>query len=304
MTQVETRTPVSTPPNSGRHARQGSRLAGFRCDRWSLLLIPLLVFLAVVFIVPLVLVLTRSFTDPTAGLDNYREVLSNSLYVKVMVNTFTTALVVTVVTVALAFPYAYLMTLVSPAWRIALLIAVLIPFWTSLLIRSFALVLLLRDTGVINTMLTSVGAIDDPLPLFRNLTGVIFGMVQVTLPFAVLPLYATMSGIDRRLVAAAESLGARPAVAFWKVYFPQTVPGLIAGVTLVFIQALGYYITPALLGGPRNTMIGELIVDQVSTSLNFGIATALAVLLLAITFVLLAIAGRFVDVKKYLLEAK
>lgn len=273
----------------------------FETNGWSLLLLPVVVFLLVVFIAPLIMMFSKSFTDPTVGLDNYRAIWENSLYLKVLKNTFVVAIGTTVLTLLIAFPYAYLMTLATPFWRAVMIIAVLVPFWTSLLVRSFALVLVLRDTGALNTALDSMGVIDEPLPLLRHMSGVLFGMVQITLPFAVLPLYATMRGIDRRLLQAAESLGARPSLAFVKVYVPLTMPGMFAGVILVFIQALGYYITPALLGGPQNTMIGELIVQQVSTVLRFGFAAALGVLLLVSTLVLLAIASRFVDMKKYLM---
>ncbi|QBJ98650.1 ABC transporter permease [Rhodococcus sp. ABRD24] len=289
------------PPNPAPRVRRWARL---EFDNWALLLLPLLGFLTLVFVIPLLLLLSKSFTDPAVGLANYSDILTNPLYLKVLRNTFVTAITVTLVTVVIAFPFAYLMTLATPFWRGVMMIAVLIPFWTSLLVRSFALVLLLRDTGVINTVLDSVGVIDEPIPMLRHLSGVMFGMVQITLPFAVLPLYATMRTIDRRLLLAAESLGARPSVAFWKVFVPLTIPGVFAGLILVFIQALGYYITPALLGGPQNTMIGQLIVEQVSTVLKFGFAAALAVVLLGSTLILLAIASRFVDMKKYLMGSK
>ncbi|WP_206663618.1 ABC transporter permease [Prescottella subtropica] len=292
-------TAVAPEKTPGRRRR--ARRPRFEFNGWALLLVPLLVFLAVVFVIPLVLMFSKSVTDPTIGLGNYRAIWENPLYLKVLGNTFLVAGATTVVTVLLAFPYAYLMTLATPFWRAIMLVAVLVPFWTSLLVRSFALVLVLRDTGAFNIGLESIGLIDEPLPLLRHLWGVLFGMVQITLPFAVLPLYATMRGIDRRLLLAAESLGARPALAFVRVFVPLTLPGLFAGIVLVFIQALGYYITPALLGGPQNTMIGELIVQQVSTVLRFGFAAALGVVLLASTLILLAVAGRFVDMKKYLM---
>jgi putative spermidine/putrescine transport system permease protein len=272
-----------------------------RIDGWGALLLPLVAFLLLVFVAPLVMTLAKSVTDPTPGLQNYRDLVANPLYLRVLANTFTTALAVTVVTLLLAFPYAYLMTLAGPRWRAVLLAVVLVPFWTSLLVRSFALVLLLRDSGVFNTALMGAGLVDAPVPLIRNLTGVLFGMVQVTLPFAVLPIYATMRTIDRRLVQAAEGLGARPSSAFWRVFVPLTAPGVAAGSLLVFIQALGFYITPTLLGGPKNMMVGELIVQQVSSVLNFGFAAALATVLLVTTFLLLAVASRFVDLRRYVM---
>lgn len=273
-----------------------------RFDGWGALVLPLLVFLVVVFGIPLAVMLSRSLTDPVFGLQNYRDIFANAVYPKVLFNTFLIATIVTAVTLVLAYPYAYLMTLVGPVWRMILLGLVLVPFWTSILVRSFALVLFLRDTGAFNTTLQSLGVIDEPIPLIRTLPGVVFGMVQVALPFAVLPIFATMQGIDRRLLQAAESLGDRPAGAFWRIFVPLSLPGVAAAVLLTFIQALGYYITPALLGGPKNTMIGELIVQQVSTVLRFGFAAALATLLLLTTLLLLVVAGKFVDLQKHLMQ--
>jgi putative spermidine/putrescine transport system permease protein len=267
-------------------------------DGWGALALPLAAYLLLVFILPLVLVLSRSVTDPEPGLDNFYAIAESPVYRRVLVNTFGTAITVTLVTLLIGFPYAYLMTLVSGFWRNVLLVVVLVPLWTSLLVRSFALVLLLRDTGVVNETLQAVGLIDAPIRLMRNDTGVLIGMVQVMLPFMVLPLYATMRNIDRRLLLAAEGLGARPLFAFWRIFVPLSVPGVLAGSLLVFIQALGFYITPSLLGGPKNVMLGELIVQQVSSVLRWGFAAALAVVLLVVTLVLLAIAGRFVDIRR------
>lgn len=272
-----------------------------RWDGWGLLVLPLLALLLVVFLLPLANLVVKSLDDPTFGLDNYRTAFSQSVYLRVLANTFVVALTVTAVTLAIAYPYAYLMSIAKPGWRSVLLIVVLVPFWTSILVRSFALVLLLRDTGVLNSIAMSAGLVDEPLPLLRTLTGVVFGMVQIALPFAVLPIYATMTSIDRRLLDAAQGLGDRPAGAFWRVFVPLSMPGVAAGTLLTFIQALGYYITPSLLGGPKNTMIGELIVQQVSTVLQFGFAAALGVILLLTTFALLAFASRFVNLERMLM---
>lgn len=281
---------------------QKSRVAQLlRFDGWGALVLPLVAFLALTFLVPLVMMLLRSLTDPAFGIENYKAIFASSLYARVLGNTFLIATIVTGVTLLLAYPYAYLMTLATPFWRAIMLGLVLVPFWTSILVRSFALVLLLRDTGAINSTLQGAGLIDEPLTLIRTMTGVVFGMVQVALPFAVLPIYATMRTIDRRLLQAAEGLGDRPSGAFWRIFVPLSIPGVAAAVLLTFIQALGYYITPALLGGPKNTMIGELIVQQVSSVLRFGFAAALAAMLLITTFVLLSIASKFLDLQKFLM---
>ncbi|RLV57413.1 ABC transporter permease [Aeromicrobium phragmitis] len=297
-----TLTPTEAAPSGPTEGRRDGALRGrLTFDRWGLLALPLLVFLLVVFIAPLAFLIASSVTDPTLGLDNYRKIFTESVYLRVLVNTFTVALTVTAVTLALAYPYAYLMTIATPRWRALLTLIILVPFWTSILVRSFALVLLLRDTGVLNSIAMSAGAIDEPVPLLRTMTGVVFGMVQIALPFAVLPMYATMRTIDRRLLDAAQGMGDRPSGAFWRVFVPLSMPGVAAGLILTFIQALGYYITPALLGGPKNTMIGELIVQQVSTVLQFGFAAALAVILLGTTFVLLAITSKFMNLERMLM---
>lgn len=279
-----------------------SRLAHYlRVDGWGALVLPLLLFLLLVFVVPLVIMLQRSFTDPTVGLANYRAIFANSLYVRVLGNTFLIGATVTVITLLLGYPYAYLMTIARPVWRTLMLGLVLVPFWTSILVRSFALILLLRDTGVLNTAAQGLGLLDEPITLIRTMRGVVFGMVQVALPFAVLPMYATMRTIDRRLLQAAQGMGDRPAGAFWRVFVPLSLPGVAAAGLLTFIQALGYYITPALLGGPKNTMIGELIVQQISAVLRFGFAAALATMLLVTTLLLLALASKFLNLEKMLM---
>lgn len=267
-------------------------------DGWGLLVLPLVAFLLLVFVTPLASMLLRSVTDPDLGFANYADFFGSPVYLDVLVNTFEISGLVTGIALLLGFPYAYLMTLAPPFWRGVLLVAVLIPFWTSLLVRTFAWVLMLGDTGVVNELLVSLGLIDEPVALVRNQTGVLIGMVQVMLPFAVLPMYATMRQIDRRLVQAAEGLGARPVLAFWRIYAPLTVPGVAAGALLVFICSIGFYITPALLGGPGDMMIGELIVQQLSAVLRWGFASALAVVLLLGTGALLLLVSRILSIGK------
>lgn len=269
-------------------------------DGWALLLVPLVFFLLLVFVAPLVVMLARSFTDPTTGLGNYRDFFGSPVYLDVLRNTFRISGLVTVVTLLVGFPYAYLMTLAPPFWRTVMLVAVLIPFWTSLLVRTFAWVLMLGDTGVVNQALLDLGVVDEPVQMIRNTSGVVIGMVQVMLPYAVLPMYATMRGIDRRLVQAAEGLGARPVTAFWRIYAPLTLPGVAASCLLVFISSIGFYVTPALLGGPKDMMIGELIVQQLSGVLRWGFASALAVALLIVTALLLLLVSRLVNIGKFM----
>lgn len=280
---------TSEPPPRPR-AWAGLRIPAV--DRWALFVLPALVFLLIFFGYPLFEILRRSFTDPTAGLDNYRTFFETDVYLTVLRRTVTTAATVTVVCLLLGYPYAYLMTVVRRRWRIVMLAVVLLPFWTSLMVRTYAWIILLQDTGVVNDALMKLGI--GPVALIRNTTGVTIGMTQILLPFMVLPLYATMQGIDRRLLVAAESLGARPATAFLRVYVPLSMPGVGAGVMLVFILALGFYVTPVLLGSPQNALLSQLIVQQISQLLNWGLGGAMAAILFAVTLVLMALLSRFV----------
>lgn len=275
-----------------RGSRLTGRLAALRPNRWALLALPALALVLVAFAYPVFDILRRSFTEPVAGLDNYRQFFETPAYVTILRRTFITAAIVTVVCLLLGYPYAYLMTIVRPRWRIVLLAVVLVPFWTSLMVRTYAWIVLLQDTGVVNDVLDAMGV--GRLSLIRNATGVTIGMTQILLPFMVLPLYSTMQGIDRRLLHAAEGLGAPPRTAFLRVYVPLSLPGVTAGVTLVFILALGFYVTPALLGSPQNALLSQLVVQQVSQLLNFGSGGAMAAILLAATLLLFALVSRVV----------
>jgi putative spermidine/putrescine transport system permease protein len=275
-----------------RGARASGRLGGLRANRWALLVIPALALILVAFAYPVFDILRRSFTEPVSGFGNYQQFFDAPAYVKILRRTFFTAAIVTVVCLLLGYPYAYLMTVVRPRWRIVLLAVVLVPFWTSLMVRTYAWMVLLQDTGFINNVLASLGI--GRLSLIRNTLGVTIGMAQILLPFMVLPLYATMQGIDRRLLHAAEGLGAPPRTAFLKVYVPLSMPGVTAGVTLVFILSLGFYITPALLGSPQNALLSQLIVTQISQLLNFGMGGAMAAILLAVTAVVFVVFSRVV----------
>jgi len=254
--------------------------------------LPALVLLLVVMMWPLLQLLYRSFMTPSFSLDKYRGLLTDGVSVTILTRTIVMSLIVTVVTLLLAYPYAYAMTKVTPRTRAVLMALVLLPFWTSLMARTFAWLVLLQDTGVVNSLLGSVGV--GPLSLIRNTTGVTIGMTQVLLPFMVLPLYGTMSKIDSRLMTAAVSLGAPARVAFRRVYLPLSMPGVVAGLTLVFIMSLGFYITPQILGSPQQAMISQLIATKIDRLLDFGAAGALSAVLIVITLLLLALMSRVV----------
>ncbi len=287
---------LRVPPLTG---RSGRRLRGGPIlNRWALLAVPAIAFLVAFFLVPLALISLRSITDPPgAGAANYQEFFASAADVRVLGNTFYIAAISTIVCLAIGYPYAYLMNIVSPRAAGLLLIAVLVPFWSSLLVRTFAWEVILSDTGVINSLLLSWGVIDKPLALIRNTLGVILGMSQILLPFMVLPLYAVMRRIDPELSRAAANLGAPPMSAFLRVFVPLSLPGVAAGTLLVFVLALGFYITPAILGSPRETMISAFIAEQIQQRLNWGLGSAMAVILMAVTFVALLLASRVVRIR-------
>jgi ABC-type spermidine/putrescine transport system permease subunit I len=180
----------------------------------------------------------------------------------------------------------------GPLGFLLLSLALLLPFWSSLLVRSFAWMTLLQDTGVINRALLALGVVDEPIELIRNSLGVTIGMTHIMLPYMVLPLYAVMARIDLSLSEAAGSLGASPLRGFRRVFLPLSVPGLAAGALLVFVLCLGFYITPALLGGAEDVLIGQLIADQVAINVRFGFASAIGIVLLVLTLLALAVGAR------------
>jgi putative spermidine/putrescine transport system permease protein len=259
-------------------------------DRQGLLIVPGLVFLAVFFAFPLVEMAVRSVTEPSAA--NYTSIAESTVYMRALRTTFLTALIVTVSCLALGYPYAYLMSQSGPRLTALLMALVLLPFWSSILVRTYAWQFWLEDTGVINTLLQKAGIIDEPLGLIRNTFGVVVAMTQVLLPFMVLPLYVAMRRIDPALPRAAGSLGASPFVGFRRVFLPLSLPGVATGSLLVFILALGFYFAPALLGGPRSTMISQLIVDEVQTQGAFGLGAAMGIVLLVATLLVLAVGAR------------
>ncbi|WP_445156976.1 ABC transporter permease [Halomonas sp. E14] len=220
------------------------------------------------------------------------------IYQAVFQRTLVIAGGVTLICLALGFPLAYLLATLPARTSNLLMILVLLPFWTSLLVRTAAWIILLQSNGLVNKSLLATGLIDSPLQLVFNRIGVFFAMVHILLPFMVLPLYSVMKGISPSYQRAAVSLGAHPFAAFWQVYAPQTISGVAAGTILVFIMALGYYITPALVGGPADQMVSYYVAYYTNTTNNWGMAAALGSLLLLITLLLYLVYHRLVNRKQ------
>lgn len=216
-----------------------------------------------------------------------------AIYVDILVRTFWMSVIVTVWCLLLGYPLAYLLSQVSTGTSNLLMVLVLLPFWTSILVRVAAWIVLLQKEGPINKALMALGLISDPLQLVFNRFGVYIAMVHILLPFVVLPLYAVMKSVPPSYMRAAISLGCPPFKSFWKVYFPQTLPGVGAGGLLVFILAMGYYITPALLGSPKEQMTSYFVAFYTNETINWGMAAALSTVLLLATLILYAFYARY-----------
>lgn len=217
-----------------------------------------------------------------------------AIFIDVIARTFLISGVVTALCLVLGYPVAYVLATLPARSAGLLMIFVLLPFWTSLLVRTAAWVVVLQREGIVNSLLLGIGIIEQPLEMIFNRFAVYVAMTHILLPFMILPLYSVMKGIPAVHLRAAASLGAPPFTVFRRVYLPQTLPGIGAGCLLVFIQALGYYITPALVGGAEDQMISYLIAFYASRTINWGMAAALSILLLAATLVLCAVYGRLV----------
>ncbi|WFU45255.1 ABC transporter permease [Bradyrhizobium sp. CB82] len=259
-------------------------------------MLPALIFLVAFFFWPLAFVITQSFVDPHHGFENYARLFSSPVMAASFLATVKTAAVATIGSLLIGYPYSYLMYISSPRLAAALQLAVLIPSWVSFIVRTYALTVLLRDTGVANNTLIKLGLISEPMPLIRNDFAVMFGMLVVLLPFMTFPIYAVMRRIDRDYSRAAAILGAGPARAFVRVILPLSMPGVLAGCVLVFVIALGFYITPALLGSGLYLSVAEQVVVNVQ-NVEWGYASAISVTLLAVVLVVLIVASAAVPLR-------
>lgn len=247
-------------------------------------------FLLVLFLFPVMRFLLLSIEGGSFA--HFEKALTDGLHVLVLVETMKIAAVVTLISLLLGYPLSYWLATTTPFWRNIGFALLLLPFWISVLVRTYAWMILLGRNGVFNRQLMALGVIDAPLPLLHNTTGVVIGMVHVLLPYMVFPLYAVMRRVDPALLSAAEGLGAPGWQVMRRIYLPLTMPGVLSGATLVFVISLGFFITPALLGGGRVLMIGVLIERQVRQYLDWGLAAALAIIVLAIALAIYAAARR------------
>lgn len=264
----------------------------------ALLLAPSLIFIGAMLLMPLLWLLGLSFYDNGFTFRHYARMFDDPSYLKSFLLTFQISGTVTLAAILIGYPLCYWMLGLPLLWQRVALVFVLIPFWTSLLVRTYAWMVLLQRRGLVNTLLQDAGLTSGPLALMYNVTGTTIGMVHVLLPFLVLPLFASMQRIDRDLLRAAAALGGSPLFVFRHVFFPLSLPGLTAGALLVFVLLIGYYVTPQLLGGGTTVMIGQLIQRNIELFSSWGAASAVSMILLVMVTTIFILMSRFLSLDR------
>ncbi len=271
------------------------RVQGKR-EQWMLLSLasPALLAIVLIIVIPVGWLFYLSFigNDGEPSLEHYRKMIEYKSYARVFVTTFQVSILTTLLCILIGYPLAYFLAILPQRIAGYFMLAVLLPFWTSLLVRTYAWLVLLQKNGILNDFAISVGIWETPVKLVHNMTGTLIGMAHIMLPFLVLPLYGSMRKIERDMMHAAANLGATPIQAFWKVFFPLSLSGMVAGSLIVFVLCLGFYVTPAVLGGGRVVMVATQITAILEHQFNWGAASALGVVLLITTIVILWVAAR------------
>jgi putative spermidine/putrescine transport system permease protein len=276
--------------------RRISRLAVFAHRTRAipyLLLLPCAAWIVVFFIVPLGLMTWQSVTHQGFSLAIYGELVTSPQYIKVMSASLKIVTLTTIATLLVGYPVAYALT-ISDGWtRIGILTLVTIPYWVDVIVRSFSWLILLGDNGILNRTLMLIGITGRPLPLLYNMVSVLLAMIQILLPMMIITLFGAMLRIDRDLLRAARIHGATEFQAFLRVFLPLSLPGVYGACLLVFVIGLGFYVTPALLGSPAETMISQTIMIEAAENLDYERASAAGVLLLMITMAIVAVYNRY-----------
>jgi putative spermidine/putrescine transport system permease protein len=271
-----------------------------RIDRYWLLVLPLAAAIILLYLLPLARVFALSVSDPEPGLGNFMLIAASPSARNILWTTFRICAITTLVSLVLGYAVAYTMANAGPRHQQIIIAMVLMPFWISVLVRAFSWLVLLRHNGLVNETLLALDLVAQPVPLVRNELGVLIGMVHYMIPYAVFPLFATMRHIDAQLLRASRSLGAGPIRTFFHVYFPLSLPGVTAGGLLVFVFSLGFFVTPAILGGGKIVMLSEYVSLNILHTLRWGFAAAQAVILLVATFLLIGAMSRSLTPKKVL----
>ena len=260
------------------------------------LVAPAMLLILVTMLLPVGWLLYLSLLSDAGAfsLEHYQRMWEHPSYARTFWTTFQVSFQTTVLCILLGYPLAYFLSELPKRAANLCMIAVLLPLWTSLLVRTYAWLVLLQRRGLVNNWGIELGLWDEPLALVHNLTGTLIGTVHVMLPFLVLPLYSAMRAIDRNYLRAAANLGASPLRSFWLVFFPLAMPGLVTGALIVFILCLGFYVTPAVLGGGKVVMVSSRIANDIEIFFNWGAASALGVVLLVLTAMIVLMAARVV----------
>ena len=264
------------------------------------LALPSLIIIMIVVFIPVFWLSSLSFFDRADELSwvNYDRIFQGQLYIKTFIVTLKISFIVLFFCILLGYPLCYWLSQLPDRIAGILMVFVLLPFWTSVLVRTYAWLVILQRNGIINDTLISIGWIDEPLQLAHNLTGTVIGMVHILLPFFILPLFASMRSIDTNFIRAAISLGSTPRGAFWRIFFIMSLPGFFAGTVLVFVLALGTYVTPVLLGGGKIQMLAQRIDSTIMLYSNWGAASALGVVLLILAFATIWVFNRAFGIDK------
>ncbi len=293
---------TSQATTSHRHANEHLLRAHERKERLSLLGLtgPAVLIVLVVMVLPVGWLFYLSFigADGSPSMENYTRMIESKSYGRIFWTTFKVSFLTTGICILLGYPLAYFLSQLPSRMANICMLAVLLPFWTSLLVRTYAWLVLLQRQGLINEWGMGLGLWSEPLPLVHNLNGTLIGMVHIMLPFLILPLYSSMKAISPDYLKAASNLGATPSQSFWQVFFPLSLPGLFAGALIVFVLCLGFFVTPAVLGGGKVIMVSNQITNNIELFFNWGAASALGVVLLVITLALLYVASRVLPLGK------
>lgn len=258
------------------------------------LALPAILAVFAIIVIPVGWLFYLSFvgSDGQFSMEHYAKMVKYKSYARAFTTTFQVSVLTTIICILIGYPLAYFLAMMPLRWAGIFMLTVLLPFWTSLLVRTYAWLVLLQKKGLLNEFGMSAGLWESPIKLVHNMTGTLIGMAHIMLPFLVLPLYGSMRKIDRDLMHAGANLGASPVQAFWRVYFPLSMSGMVAGSLIVFVLCLGFYVTPAVLGGGRVIMVATQITAILENQFDWGAASALGVVLLIVTLLVLFIATR------------
>lgn len=265
----------------------------------KLLLTISVTFLLVFMILPILDMFTKSVVDDNGFTWSYfKEIFSKSLYAKILLNTIRLSLIIGLVTIVLGYPVAYLMNRVGPVLRCIIMGCVQIPFWTSLLVRTYSWIAILQNQGVVNVVLQKLGIIKQPIQLLYNDAGVIIVMTYIMLPYMIFSISSVMGQIDKNVIIASRSLGAGKTMTFFRIFLPLSLPGIMSGFFIVFLNTMGYYIVPALVGGQKSQMFSQTIQNELSGVLNWNFASAISIILVMVTM-MIVLASKAATKQKY-----